>query len=162
MQALLFYLPRMIWLSVEGGLMKFLVSNARGKIIEDPEEKRDSLIQTFQVIFWQQSLFNIMLFSGASAQQVHKICCNVLCLWNFQPFSGDFSDICCEQVSELSLPGIWLQGLALLLSTSWGKKDTGSQPNVWGFSQDCFLWLCKVGPGACSFIETFYFITLIW
>ena len=30
--------------------MKFLVRNARGKIIEDAEEKRDDLIQTFQVI----------------------------------------------------------------------------------------------------------------
>eukprot|EP00092_Neocalanus_flemingeri_P002461 GFUD01002633.1.p1 GENE.GFUD01002633.1~~GFUD01002633.1.p1 ORF type:complete len:421 (-),score=78.51 GFUD01002633.1:86-1348(-) len=47
-QALIFYLPRMLWLSMEGGLMKFLVRNARGKIIEDAEEKRDSLIQTFQ------------------------------------------------------------------------------------------------------------------
>ena len=49
---MLFYLPRMIWLSMEGGLMKFLVRNARGKIIEDPEEKRDSLIQTFQVLYF--------------------------------------------------------------------------------------------------------------
>ena len=48
-QALLFYLPRMIWLSLEGGLMKFLVRNARGKIIEDAEEKRDALIVTFKV-----------------------------------------------------------------------------------------------------------------
>merc|ERR1712106_416365 len=47
-QALIFYLPRMLWLNMEGGLMKFLVRNARGKIIEDAEEKRDSLIQTFQ------------------------------------------------------------------------------------------------------------------
>ena len=29
--------------------MKFLVRNARGKIIEDAEEKRDSLIVTFKV-----------------------------------------------------------------------------------------------------------------
>ena len=48
-QALLFYLPRVVWLSLEGGLMKFLVRNARGKIIEDAEEKRDSLIVTFKV-----------------------------------------------------------------------------------------------------------------
>ena len=52
LQAMIFYLPRMLWLSMEGGLMKFLVRNTRGKIIEDPEEKRDSLIQTFQVIFF--------------------------------------------------------------------------------------------------------------
>ena len=39
----------MFWIMMEGGLMKFLVRDARGKIIEDAEEKRDSLIQTFQV-----------------------------------------------------------------------------------------------------------------
>ena len=48
-KALIFYLPRVLWLSMEGGLMKFLVRNARGKIVEDAEEKRDSLIKTFQV-----------------------------------------------------------------------------------------------------------------
>ena len=65
-QAMVFYLPRVLWLSVEGGLMKvnsqifcpqshfsslfqFLVRNARGKIIEDAEEKRDALIVTFKV-----------------------------------------------------------------------------------------------------------------
>jgi len=47
-QAMIFYLPRMLWLSMEGGLMKFLVRNVRGKIIEDPEEKRENLLQTFQ------------------------------------------------------------------------------------------------------------------
>lgn len=47
-QAMVFYLPRVLWLSVEGGLMKFLVRNARGKIIEDAEEKRDALIVTFK------------------------------------------------------------------------------------------------------------------
>jgi len=47
-QALFFYIPRILWLSMEGGLMKFLVRNARGKIIEDAEEKRDSLLRVFQ------------------------------------------------------------------------------------------------------------------
>ena len=46
---MLFYLPRVVWLSLEGGLMKFLVRNARGKIIEDAVEKRDALIVTFRV-----------------------------------------------------------------------------------------------------------------
>jgi len=34
-QALMVYTPRVLWLSLEGGLMKFLVRNARQKIIED-------------------------------------------------------------------------------------------------------------------------------
>ena len=46
---MLFYLPRVVWLSLEGGLMKFLVRNARGKIIEEAVEKRDALIVTFRV-----------------------------------------------------------------------------------------------------------------
>jgi hypothetical protein len=48
-QALLIYIPRVVWLSMEGGLMKFLVRNARGKIVEGAQEKRDQLIQTFKV-----------------------------------------------------------------------------------------------------------------
>ena len=50
-QACLFYIPRVAWLRLEGGLMKFLVKNARGKIIDDAEKKRDELVLTFQVRF---------------------------------------------------------------------------------------------------------------
>ena len=48
-QACLFYVPRVAWLRLEGGLMKFLVKDARGKIIEDAQTKRDNLVLTFQV-----------------------------------------------------------------------------------------------------------------
>ncbi|XP_023325021.1 innexin inx2 isoform X2 [Eurytemora carolleeae] len=47
-EAILFYLPRSIWLMLEGGLMKFLAKGARGKIIEDACEKRENLLRTFQ------------------------------------------------------------------------------------------------------------------
>jgi hypothetical protein len=47
--ALLFYLPRALWLMMEGGLMKFLAKGATDKIIEDADEKRESLLKTFQV-----------------------------------------------------------------------------------------------------------------
>ena len=63
----------MIWLSMEGGLMKFLVRNARGKIIEDAEEKRDDLIQTFQVIghvLFISCMFVQAISLGTSTQQV--------------------------------------------------------------------------------------------
>ena len=46
-QALLFYLPRTLWLSLEGGLMKHLAKDASGKVVEDAEKKRDELILTF-------------------------------------------------------------------------------------------------------------------
>ena len=47
--AISFYIPRAIWLMVEGGLMKFLAKGTTTKIIEDADEKRDQLIKTFQV-----------------------------------------------------------------------------------------------------------------
>ncbi len=47
--AMFFYLPRAIWLMAEGGLMKFLAKGTTTKIIEDAEEKRENLINTFQV-----------------------------------------------------------------------------------------------------------------
>ena len=46
-QALLFCLPRILWLSLEGGLMKHLARDASGKVVEDAEMKRDELILTF-------------------------------------------------------------------------------------------------------------------
>ena len=46
-QALLFYLPRTLWLTLEGGLMKHLAKDASGKVVEEAEKKRDELILTF-------------------------------------------------------------------------------------------------------------------
>ncbi|XP_071747044.1 innexin inx2 isoform X3 [Lepeophtheirus salmonis] len=48
MSAILFYAPRGLWLSIEGGLMKFLAKGTRGKIIDEADIKRDALIKTFQ------------------------------------------------------------------------------------------------------------------
>ncbi len=47
-QASLFYVPRMIWLMMEGGLMKFLAKGRTDRIVEDPEEKMTKLIKTFK------------------------------------------------------------------------------------------------------------------
>ena len=51
--------------------MKFLVKNARGKIIDDAEKKRDELVLTFQVRIKLilQSNFDWDI-SGASPQQI--------------------------------------------------------------------------------------------
>ena len=38
-----------MWLMAEGGLMKFLAKGTTTKIVEDADEKRESLIKTFQV-----------------------------------------------------------------------------------------------------------------
>ena len=49
-QALLFYCPRAVWLSLEGSLMKHLASSeCRSKVVEDVEEKCDTLVDTFTV-----------------------------------------------------------------------------------------------------------------
>lgn len=46
-QAMLFYLPRCIWLSMEGGLMNFLVKGNQGRVVEDAEEKKEKLLVQF-------------------------------------------------------------------------------------------------------------------
>ena len=43
--AVFFYLPRMLWLMMEGGLMKFFGKGTTTRVIEDPEEKRDKLVE---------------------------------------------------------------------------------------------------------------------
>ncbi len=46
--AALFYIPRAVWLIMEGGLMKFLTRGVSGKVVEDAARKREMLIKTFQ------------------------------------------------------------------------------------------------------------------
>ena len=47
MKGALFCLPRLLWLMMEGGLIKFLVRGATAKIVEDPREKAEHLVDTF-------------------------------------------------------------------------------------------------------------------
>jgi hypothetical protein len=46
--AALFYIPRAVWLVMEGGLMKFLTRGVSGKVVEDAARKRETLVKTFQ------------------------------------------------------------------------------------------------------------------
>ena len=46
--ALLFCLPRFLWLMMEGGLMSFLTKGTTGKIVEHPREKREVLLDAFR------------------------------------------------------------------------------------------------------------------
>ena len=46
-QAVIFFFPRALWVSLEGGLMKHLAKDAGGKVVEDAEKKRDELLATF-------------------------------------------------------------------------------------------------------------------
>ena len=46
-QACLFYIPRAIWLSVEGGLMKHLAKDKQGILVEDAEAKTSRLLADF-------------------------------------------------------------------------------------------------------------------
>jgi hypothetical protein len=45
--ALLFYVPRLIWLAMEGGLMKFFAKGTTNRVIEDEEEKEKMLVKFF-------------------------------------------------------------------------------------------------------------------
>ena len=52
--------------------MKFLVRNARGKIVEDAEEKRDSLIVTFKVkIFFKKDDIAYNFCLNIPCQKLH-------------------------------------------------------------------------------------------
>jgi hypothetical protein len=76
LQAGLFYAPRYVWLMLEGGLMKFLARGARGKIVEDPVEKRESLIRTFQV----RAMLGLKVLSIHTHNFPQCPCCRILCL----------------------------------------------------------------------------------
>ena len=39
-QAILFYIPRCIWLGMEGGMMEFLVTGCTGRVVESAGEKQ--------------------------------------------------------------------------------------------------------------------------
>ena len=60
--AVFFYLPRMMWMLMEGGLMKFFGKGTTTRLIEEPEEKRDRLVryvnglQGCQLFSWQNSV----------------------------------------------------------------------------------------------------------
>jgi len=45
--ALLFYLPRLFWMIMEGGLMKYFGKGTTTRFIEDQEEKKDILVSFF-------------------------------------------------------------------------------------------------------------------
>ena len=47
-QAFLFYTPRVAWLMLEGGLMKYLGKGTTGRIIEDGDDKQRQLLKVFQ------------------------------------------------------------------------------------------------------------------
>jgi len=43
--AICFYVPRFFWTYFEGGLMKFFGKGTTSRVVEDPEEKRDKLVE---------------------------------------------------------------------------------------------------------------------
>ena len=70
--AFVFYLPRMCWLIMEGGLMEFFGKGTTVRFIEDQEEKRDVLVDFFRknvhnkynIYFWgflSMELFNWLI-----------------------------------------------------------------------------------------------------
>ena len=58
--AALFYIPRAIWLVMEGGLMKFLTRGVSGKVVEDAARKRETLVKTFQGKYFHFSFVGVV------------------------------------------------------------------------------------------------------
>jgi len=46
-QAFLFYIPRCIWLSMEGGMMSFLVTGCLDRVVENAAEKQETLMRNY-------------------------------------------------------------------------------------------------------------------
>eukprot|EP00095_Tigriopus_kingsejongensis_P002119 snap_masked-scaffold447_size167621-processed-gene-0.10 protein:Tk02119 transcript:snap_masked-scaffold447_size167621-processed-gene-0.10-mRNA-1 annotation:"innexin inx2-like" len=74
-QAMVCYLPRVLWLMMEGGLMKFLAKNRTQRIVECEEKEIGDLLQTFRInlqnkynkytfIFFLCELLNLVLIYG--------------------------------------------------------------------------------------------------
>ena len=59
--AILFYLPRFVWISMEGGLMKFFAKGTTTRFIEDSQEKLDKLVE---VIFHLSLSRVLIIFIG--------------------------------------------------------------------------------------------------
>ena len=59
-QALVFYIPRLVWLMMEGGLMKFFGRGTTSRNIEDVDEKRDYLVTFFNKNI--QNKFNVYFY----------------------------------------------------------------------------------------------------
>ena len=47
--AMAFYIPRLAWLMMEGGLMKFFGKGTTSRNVEDTDEKRDFLVKFFNI-----------------------------------------------------------------------------------------------------------------
>lgn len=47
-QAVIFYIPRCIWLMLEGGLMSYIVKGTTGRVVDDAEDKIGRMLKHFQ------------------------------------------------------------------------------------------------------------------
>ena len=128
---------------MEGGLMKFLVRNARGKIVEDAEEKRDSLIKTFQVKDYNFLVFKVFSI-GASLQQVWEVRCRFLHLRERQPSTSDHQWFSCQLLPELPVLQLWTGSVAVLWDAAGGAGNAQPQSDVRGLSKGGQLRLCQV------------------
>lgn len=82
-QAVIFYIPRAIWLSLEGGLMKHLAKDKGGKIVEDYEEKCDELLYTFNQHLRNKYDRYYYGFVACEALNVFIVVCQLLLTNNF-------------------------------------------------------------------------------
>lgn len=98
-QAIVFYIPRCIWLSMEGGLMNFLVKGTQGRVIEDANEKQNKLLDNY--LEHVHNKFNKYAFCFFFCELL-----NILI-----SVSQVFITKC---IFELPVPGLWLLSLPVL------------------------------------------------
>ena len=73
--AILFYLPRFIWISMEGGLMKFFAKGTTTRSIEDSQEKVDKLVE----VIFHLSLSLLYIHVSLSIYRAYTITIFLFC-----------------------------------------------------------------------------------
>jgi len=69
--AVLFYLPRLFWMLMEGGLMKFFGKGTTTRFIEDQEEKKETLVNFFCKNIHNK--YNIYFFGFISMEILNEL-----------------------------------------------------------------------------------------
>ncbi len=64
-------MPRLVWLMMEGGLIKFLARGTTGKVVEDPQEKADMLVDAFHNHLHKR--YNHYAFSFFMCEQLNAL-----------------------------------------------------------------------------------------
>ena len=115
--AFFFYLPRYIWLKMEGGLMKLFRKGTTARFIEDQDEKREKLVQFFCRNIhnkWEKNCINIKMkyvhLITMTIFQIQHLFLRICVLWVSQLRHCRLQFLPHAQIPSLQVPGLWLPG----------------------------------------------------